>query len=133
MAELRCECRDAYAQGFASGYRMGYMEGKKDGILGVERPYAPESVLGLPIQTMDLPARAHNCLIRAGCKYIGDVAAMKDAQIRVMRNLGKVSANDIAQALLGRGICNTDWNGYLLENNEKLVEKLQCPEGAADL
>lgn len=110
---MQAKQKAAYNKGYSLGYQTGYADGRNDAIHGVDPAYVSDDILKLPIQDMDLSSRAFNCLVRAGYKYIGDVAALRDTQIRVMRNLGKVSANEIAQALRSYGILHTDWDLYL--------------------
>ena len=81
---------------------------------GTPKPTAPNEVLNLPIEQLELSTRAHNCMVAAHCKRIGDVARLTDEQIATMKRLGKISANEIAQALQAQGIKHTAWDSYLL-------------------
>lgn len=103
-----------YDKGYSAGYQAGYQDGAADVASGTPKPTAPDEVLNLPIEQLGLSTRAHNCMVAAHCKRIGDVARLTDEQIATMKRLGKISANEIAQALQAQGIKHTAWNSYLL-------------------
>ncbi len=102
-------------QGFQEGYKAGYKDGLEDGRTGKTPPDADLEVLNLPLECLELSVRAHNCLIAARCERIGDVARLPEETISRMRNLGKKSAKEVACALAGKGIWNTDWDKYVFE------------------
>ena len=103
-----------YNRGYSVGYSEGYSDGKVDGAAGITKPYASDEVLNRPIESLNLSTRAQGCLRLAKCKRIGDVARLSDEEIRTMRQLGKVSANEIAQAIKSLHIARTAWDRYLL-------------------
>ncbi len=103
-----------YNRGYSIGFSEGYSDGKVDGAAGVTQPYAADEVLNRPIESLNLSTRAHSCLRLAKCKRIGDVARLSDEEIRTMRQLGKVSANEIALAIKSLHIARTAWDRYLL-------------------
>lgn len=103
-----------YNRGYSVGYQMGYQDGAADAASGKSRPVAPDEILNLPIEQLGLSTRAYNCMIAAKCKRIGDVARLSDEQIATMKSLGKVSANEIAQALKTQNVQHTAWDKYLL-------------------
>lgn len=103
-----------YNRGYSVGYQTGYQDGAVDADSGRSRPVAPDGILNLPIEQLGLSTRAHNCMVAARCKRIGDVARLSEEQIATMKSLGKVSANEIAQALKAQGVQNTAWDKYLL-------------------
>ena len=72
-----------------------------------------DAVAELPIGAMGLSTRAYNCLFFAGCRFVSDVVRLRGEQILQMRNLGKVTAAEIAGALENLGIRGTDWDLYL--------------------
>ena len=100
-----------------SQYRKGYVAGYRDGLRaaaqGKSEVNITESFEDLPIETMQISARARNCLVRAGCSYTSDVAKLSDQKIATMRNLGPKSAGEIAQWLDERGIHYSAWCKYL--------------------
>lgn len=103
-----------YDKGYSTGYQAGYQDGATDATNGSHKPTAPDEILNLPIEHLGLSTRAHNCMVAAYCKRIGDVARLTDEQIATMKRLGKISANEIAQALQAQGIKRTAWDSYLL-------------------
>ena len=110
---LRKVSASEYSKGFSEGYRSGYEDGQKDAALGVKREYASAEVLNQPIESLNLSVRARNCLIAAKCKRVGDVVRLSEEEIATMKQLGKVSANEIAQAIKRHGIQYTAWEKYL--------------------
>ena len=103
-----------YNRGYSVGYREGYSDGKVDGSAGITKPYASDEILNRPIESLNLSTRAHSCLQFAQCKRIGDVVRLTDEAISTMRQLGKVSANEIAQAIKALDIQYSAWDKYLL-------------------
>ena len=53
-------------------------------------------------------------MTRARCKRNGDVVRLTDESISTMRQLGKVTASEIAQAIKVLGIEHTAWEKYIL-------------------
>lgn len=110
---LRKVAAGEYSKGFTAGYRAGYQDGQKDAALGVQRAYGSDEVLNQPIESLNLSVRAYNCLVAANCKRIGDVVRLSAEEISTMRQLGKVSANEIARAIKRHGLEHTAWEKYL--------------------
>ena len=102
--EMNDQCRKAYLL----GYRAGYQDGLDQKIRGAE------TIPADPIEILSLSTRACNCLRFAGLRYVSEVAALPAEKIYKMRNLGEVTANEIALALHKYGICGTDWELFLL-------------------
>lgn len=98
---------------YYKGYIAGYRDGICDAACGKNRVNIENDITRLPIIAMALSSRAQNCLHRAGCTYIADVAALSDYTIATMRNLGAKSASEIACWLDAHGICYTAWSKYL--------------------
>lgn len=111
---LRKVTSTEYNRGYGVGYRLGYTDGVKDGTNGVTQSAGPDEVLNQPIETLNLPTRAHGCLISMGCRRIADVVRISGETIATTPHLGKISANDIAKALKDQGIGITAWDEYLL-------------------
>lgn len=101
-------------RGYSVGYSEGYSDGKADGAAGITKPYASDEVLNRPVESLNLSTRAQGCLRFAQCKRIGDVVRLTNETISTMRQLGKVSANEIAQALKSLHIEHSAWDRYLL-------------------
>lgn len=104
------EEKEAYRKGYLQGYRAGYQDAKegKSGIV-----LESDAVAELPIGVMGLSTRAYNCLHRFGCRFASDVASLSQMQILQMRNLGKITAGEIAGVLEDLGIHGTHWETYL--------------------
>lgn len=111
---LRRVSTSAYSRGYGVGYGLGYTDGVKDGRNGVDQALGPDEVMNKPIEALNLPTRAHSCLVAMGCKRIADVARVPGAKIATTPHLGKISANDIASALKRAGVGITAWDEYLL-------------------
>ena len=95
------------------GYVRGYRDGLRDAATGKTADMAESDITALPIEAMALSTRAINCLSQAGCVYISDVAALSDHAIAIMRNLGPITASEIARWLDAHGICYSAWSKYL--------------------
>ena len=72
-----------------------------------------DEMLNQPIESLSLSVRAYNCLVAADCKRVGDVVRLSEEEIATMRHLGKVSANEVAQAIRRHGIEHSAWEKYL--------------------
>lgn len=101
--EMSDECRKAYLLGYRAGYQDA-VSGK-----GNETKIPPE-----PIEVLSLSTRAYNCLHFTGLRYISEVAALPEQKIIQMKNLGKITANEIALAMQKHGIYGTDWDLFQL-------------------
>ena len=99
---------------YNKGYLRGYHTGYDDALAGRERvPFSSNAAVDISIEKMGLSIRAYNCLYRSDCQCAGDVAELKTSQILQIRNLGKVTAGEIARALEKLEIHGTDWEAYL--------------------
>lgn len=110
---LQYKARSEYNRGYSEGHRAGYADGFEDGKRGVTRELGPDHILNQPLEQLNLSVRPHNCLVSKHCKTIGDVARLSEDQIRVIRNFGRKSAEEVAQKLKDIGITNSDWDIYL--------------------
>lgn len=124
LQKLRLPCRWNYIRYGISGYlkhtsevqyrkgfRAGFAEGRK---VSQIPPAQQDALLDQPIGCLELSTRAYNCLIRAGCCQLRDVAAMSRFQIQATRNLGAKGATEIARAMLAQGIRDTAWEDFLV-------------------
>ena len=110
---LQYKARSEYNRGYSDGHRAGYADRFEDGKRGVTRELGPDHILNQPLEQLNLSVRPHNCLVSKHCKTIGDVARLSEDQIRVIRNFGRKSAEEVAQKLKDIGITNSDWDIYL--------------------
>lgn len=101
-----------------TAYHKGYQTGYRDAIANTTEKAAQytssEDVFTLPIQYLNLSSRAFNCLYRHGYTRIGEIISLDADSIQKMRNLGKISANEIACALTKLGIRDSAWAQFLL-------------------
>ena len=104
------EEKGVYRKGYLQGYRAGYQDAKEG---KSEIAIVSADVAGLPIGAMGLSTRAYNCLHRFGCRFASDVASLSQIQILQMRNLGKITAGEIAGVLEDLAIHGTHWETYL--------------------
>lgn len=95
------------------GYLAGYRDGVKDATEGKATLLIESDITKLPITIMQLSVRAKNCLARANCEFIEDVALLSEHALATMRNLGPKTAREIAHWLDDHGICYTAWSRYL--------------------
>lgn len=63
----------------------------------------PVPVRDVAIEDLNLSVRAYNCLFRAGCRTLGDVAAMTENQCMQIRNLGCRAFAEVKVALKDHG------------------------------
>lgn len=63
----------------------------------------PAPVRDIPLEGLNLSVRAYNCLFRAGCRTLGEVAAMTESQCMQIRNLGCRAFAEVKMALKDHG------------------------------
>ena len=100
---------DSYKKGYIAGYRDGVRDAQDSKVLS----WDGNDVISAPIQVISISTRAINCLLRARCLQISDVAALDEYQIHTMRNMGQKTAAEIARWLESQGISLTAWSRYL--------------------
>ena len=98
---------------YRRGYVAGYIDGLHDAAAGKTIQTHNIDVEKLPLKAMDISARGQNCLAMAGCMYISDVVKLSRERIIAMRNMGPVTASEIAHWLTQHNICFTSWNEFL--------------------
>ena len=89
---------DAYNSGAANGYQAGFIEA-----IDSHAP-AKNAFVTSPIEALNLPNRALNCLKREGIKTIIQLISHSPSDIRRIRNLGDGSFDAINNALAIRGL-----------------------------
>ena len=75
------------------------------------------------IDTLNLSARSHNCLERAGIEYVGELVLMDDNELKNIKNLGKKSLEEIKEKLEELGY--TGLSSDVLETLKKKLENLK--------
>ncbi len=98
---------------YYKGYLAGYRDGIADAGSGKAAQITGNDLALLPIKAMALSTRAYNCLLRAGCIHISDVANISDSTIHHMRNMGNKTAAEIARWMDSHGFHLTAWATYL--------------------
>lgn len=106
--------QEAKTKGYHEGYHAGYQNGVYDTQHGVTLTCQDNEQFHLPIECMKISTRARSCLKLANLETIGDVARVSGERIRTMRNLGKITAGEIAKALQEMGIHHTEWEPYIV-------------------
>lgn len=106
--------QEAHTKGYHEGYNVGYQNGVYDTQRGISLTSQDNEQFYLPIECMTISTRARSCLKMANLNTIGDVARVNKERIPTMRNLGKVTADEIARALKAMGIRNTEWEPYIM-------------------
>ena len=75
--------------------------------------------LQLPIEDIGLTVRSFNCLIKRGCRIVGDVVKLTEDEIVKTKNLGMRSAIEIADKLQEMGITGTEWDGFATKQKKE--------------
>ena len=83
--------------------------------------YMNEKFMNTSLEDMELSARAHHCLQRAGYKTIGDVVSRIEGRVDLLkiRNMGKLSANEVMM-----GLCCFQYSMLNEERKEKFVKRV---------
>lgn len=98
---------------YRNGYLAGYFDGVRDAAGGKLKAGSAESIEQYPAKAMGISQRAINCLTVAGCEFVSDVVGLTEFQIATMRNVGKVTAKEIACWMIQNGIVNSAWSKFL--------------------
>ena len=101
---------------FFNGYRLGYDDAKND---RESAYYSNENTylsLETPrIETLGLNKGTINCLTRAGIQTIGDCLMLRMEDIREIRGLGPIRADEVARSLVNAHIFSYNWEQFLSE------------------
>lgn len=85
--------------------------------------------LSAPIENMDLPVRAFNCLRESGVAYVAELVLWAESDLLEVRNLGKKSLDEIKQKLLTKGLSlGMDLSQLGIDTNnvkEKIADNVQ--------
>ena len=95
---------------YIMGYRAGYEDGKRNNPDASRKGCDAESIQNIPIEAMNISFHAQTSLMRSGCRYVSEVAKLPADRIKSLRNVGKVTAREIANALKEYGIMDTEWD-----------------------
>lgn len=111
---LRQELQNCRKFAYRDGYCDGYKAAMKESEVEKKEKYNNMSCFECGIEMLSISERARRCLQNKGKTIIRDIAEMSEAQIDLIRGLGKKGMNEVAVALNACGICHTDWDKYLL-------------------
>lgn len=75
-------------------------------------------IYGMSIEELDLSVRTFHCLLRAGKQTVGDLINMDSDELLSIRNLGKKSYIEIAEAM------NYNFGTSFITNNEKIDDMI---------
>lgn len=103
-----------YDMGYTNGYNDGYATGRFDERSGKEEAYKNNPILSLTIENLGLSTRAFQCLRKLNCDRIGDVTRVEADDIWRTRNMGRITADEIARTLRKHDISGTAWDQFLL-------------------
>ena len=98
---------------YKKGYIQGYWDGIKDATSGKTTDWQRLDIVELTIQAMGISTRACNCLKNAGYTHVKDLLTLNSYDIGRMRNIGRVTASEIARWLTEQGILCTAWSEYV--------------------
>jgi DNA-directed RNA polymerase subunit alpha len=83
---------------------------------------ADEGIFLEPLSSLELSARSHNCLEKAGIEYIGELLLMDKKELKEIKNLGKKSLDEIDEKLAELGV---DIAVLSEEERKALLEKIE--------
>lgn len=101
---------------FYKGYQHGYDDAKdgKENISYMSKK--PGLNLETPsIEVLALSKRTLNCLTKAGITSIGDCLMLRIEDIRAIKGLGAIGADEVARALVNAHIFSYNWEMFLIE------------------
>ncbi len=101
---------------FYKGYQHGYDDAKdgKENISYVSKK--PGLNLETPsVEVLALSKRTLNCLTKAGITSIGDCLMLRIEDIRAIKGLGAIGADEVARALVNAHIFSYNWEMFLIE------------------
>ncbi|MDO4787266.1 MAG: DNA-directed RNA polymerase subunit alpha [Fretibacterium sp.] len=92
------QCREEHVAGFE-------LAGEDRGAeTNVKLPDGNEEFLARPVKDLELSIRSENCLLRGGIQTIGDLLQKTREDLLKIRNLGKISLNEIGERLDSAGL-----------------------------
>ena len=100
---------------YHKAYLAGYLDGLRDAERGKTIASVSTDLLEFPLNAMEISTRAGNCLSASGCTCVADIVALDADTIKIMRNLGRKTASEIAEWLETHRIHTSAWSLYLYE------------------
>jgi len=78
------------------------------------------------VEELNLSARSHNCLTRAGIRFVGEVALMSENELSKVKNLGKKSLDEIKAKMEEIGYpTENDLDGALASSLQSKINELK--------
>ena len=71
---------------------------------GAKIPDGDAELFARPVRDLELSIRSENCLLRGGIQTIGDLLQKSREDLLKIRNLGKISLNEIWEKLESAGL-----------------------------
>lgn len=101
---------------FYKGYQHGY-DDAKDGKENISYMCKkPGLNLETPsVEVLAISRRTLNCLTKAGITTIGDCLMLRIEDIRAIKGLGAIGADEVARALVNAHIFSYNWEMFLIE------------------
>ena len=101
---------------FFHGYWLGYQDAHDGKRNEAFHSFMPSRFHSLPsIEQLGLSKRTFNCLTKAGIISIADCLKLRDEDIKSIRGLGPVGADEVARAIVNAHIFSYQWEKYLVE------------------
>ena len=70
----------------------------------IEEPVVSESQLTMPVEALDLSARASNCLASKGIKTVGELLRRSRDDLLAIKNFGEVTLEEVEEQLTEQGL-----------------------------
>ena len=102
-----------YCKGYTQGYLDGYRDGVKDTKAGTDKVLLENDIAKLPIEAMEITARAYNCLRWLRCRHVSNLLYLSPMDLKCAKSLGPKTAGEIAHWLDSHGFSMTAWSLYL--------------------
>lgn len=115
MGYIRHIRKEEFKSGYDKGYDKGYKNGMEDAAKGKTFKGVSAETTAIDINDLELSVRAYNSLLRMGCRTIGDCMLLKEDQILNMKNLGRITRDEIACALHKYEVYDTIWDKFILK------------------
>lgn len=101
---------------FFNGYCNGYCDAVKGKENATYHAYRPSKSIDSPtIECLNLSKKTFKCLTQAGINTIGDCLKLREEDIREIRGLGTVRADEVARAICDAHIFSYQWENFLKE------------------
>lgn len=83
----------------SAAYKREHGEETGEGAVRETIQGVPVELLAKPIETLELSARAHNCLVNAGVERIIDLVNLTEDELQKIKNFGRKSFDEVKEGL----------------------------------